>query len=118
MSAADRRQSQRFDAYDRVRIEMLPQGLALSVIDFSFGGFRAECVAPLGPETHQFRVSTTDGVKREELTARAVYCHRLGGPGDTPSYVVGFAFQNTRNPQVEARILGILDHVTATQHVA
>jgi hypothetical protein len=51
MSAADRRQTPRLHVGDRVRIEMAPHGVALSVLDFSVGGFRAECAAPFGPET-------------------------------------------------------------------
>jgi hypothetical protein len=118
MSAADRRQTPRIDVHDRVRIEITPQGLAVRVLDFSFGGFRAECAAPFGPETYDFRISTTDGAKSEVLRAKAVYCHRLGGPGETPSYVSGFAFLELRNPQIQARIHGILNHLTAALQVA
>jgi hypothetical protein len=118
MSAADRRQTPRLHVGDRVRIEMAPHGLTLSVLDFSLGGFRAECAAPFGPETYDFRVSTTDGAKTDVLRAKAVYCHRLGDPGDTPSYVSGFAFLDLRNPKIEARIRKIVDHLTAVLQVA
>jgi hypothetical protein len=118
MSTTDRRQSPRVDARDRVRIEILPQGLALRVVDFSYGGFRAECLIPFGPETHEFRVSTVDGVKREVLAAKAVYCHRLGGPGDTPAFVVGFAFEDLGSRQTQGRIHGILDHALGKRQVA
>jgi hypothetical protein len=118
MSAADRRETPRLDVHDRVRIEIAPQGLAVSVLDLSAGGFRAECSAPFGPETYDFRISTTDGARCEVLRAKAVYCHRLGGPSDTPSYVSGFAFLELRNPKTEARIHGILDHVTSVLQVA
>jgi hypothetical protein len=118
MSAADRRQSPRLDVRDRVRIEIAPQGLAVSVLDFSAGGFRAECPTPFGPETYDFRISTTDGAKSEVLRAKAVYCHRLGGPGDTPSYVSGFAFLELRNPKTQSRIHGILAHVTTLLQTA
>jgi hypothetical protein len=118
MSAVNRRQAPRLDVHNRVRIEIAPQGLAVRVLDFSFGGFRAECAAPFGPETYDFRISTTDGAKSEVLRAKAVYCHRLGGPDETPSYVSGFAFLELRHPQTQARIHGILDHLTSVLQVA
>jgi len=118
MSAVDRRQTPRLDVHDRLRVEIAPQGLAVSVLDFSVGGFRAECAAPFGPESYDFRISTTDGAKSEVLRAKAVYCHRLGGPGDTPSYVSGFAFLELRNPKIQARIHGIIHHLTAQLQVA
>src|SRR5438128_1857862 len=46
MSAADRRQTPRVDVQNQLRIEIAPLSLEVSVLDFSFGGFRAECAAP------------------------------------------------------------------------
>jgi hypothetical protein len=118
MSFVERRQTPRIDVRDRLRIEIEPQGAVVSVLDFSAGGFRAECSAPFGPETRDVRISTSDGAKTEVLRAKVVYCHRLGGPGDTPSYVSGFAFLDLRNPKTVARIHGILVHVAAVPQSA
>lgn len=118
MSLADRRQTPRVDTHSRLRAEIAPLGLEVRLVDFSVGGFRAECAAPFGPESYDFRISTTDGKRTELLRAKAVYSHRLGSPSDTPSYVTGFAFLDLRNPKIEARIHGILDHVTAILQVA
>jgi hypothetical protein len=118
MSHADRRHTPRVDAHSRLRAEIAPLGLEVHVVDFSLGGFRAECAAPFGPDSYDFRIWTTDGVRSELLRAKAVYSHRLGSPSDTPSYVTGFAFLDLRNPRTEARINGILDHVMSVLQVA
>jgi len=117
--SADRRQMPRIDVVHRLRAEIAPLGLEVRVVDFSYGGFRAECAAAFGPDsTYDFRVWTADGSCSETLRAKAVYCHRIGGPNETPSYVSGFAFLDLRQPDVERRVHRILDKLTSVLQVA
>jgi hypothetical protein len=115
LDRADTRTSERVPPGE-IRVETVPPGSPLSLLDVGAGGFLVSGPHPFPiDESFDFWFhAPKDGGWSTALTARAVYGHERTLPGRRPAeFVCGFAFEHTDLPLVRGRIDDLIEQARA-----
>jgi hypothetical protein len=114
---ADRRQSPRVAAARPLEARLVDEGLAVSIIDMSFGGFLIESPVPItAGTTHICRVTLDVGDVALDIPVRCVHSRRRDG--STPLvYECGFAISDPHQPTIDQHIHTLMAHLTSVLQI-
>jgi hypothetical protein len=109
----DRRESPRVTAERPLHVSAVGIEADFQLMDVSLGGFLIEGPVAFGRSaSHRFRITDPTGGRVIELQAQAVRC-RLRSSKPVPTYQTGFAFLNHRHPLTSAKVLSLIESLTA-----
>ena len=100
----ERRKSPRLEVLGRIRGELVPLAVPITLLELSQGGFSMQTTSdfPVGA-IHAFRF-TSSNRPAIVLHARIVHILRTSGGGGAVSYVIGLEFADRSRPDVEQAI--------------